>query len=43
MAGYQLKESIAAYGSEATDQREEEAGISDANTIPWKWDDSLEW
>ena len=42
-AGYQLKESIAAYGSKNSYRTEEEkSAMSITNTIPWKQEDGLE-
>jgi hypothetical protein len=42
--GYQLKESIAAYGSTNSDWTEEEnSAMAVTNTIPWKLEDGLEW
>ncbi len=41
--GYQLKESIAGYGSIDSDRAEEEnSAMPDKTAILWKWDDRLE-
>ncbi len=40
--GYQLKESIAAYGIFDSDRTVNNAVIPDTNAIPWKLEDSLE-
>ena len=42
VAGYQLKESIAAYGSINLYRTEEEKSAI-TNAIPWKWEDGLEY
>jgi hypothetical protein len=42
-SGYQLKESMAKYGSSALDPAESHQSASSiVNTIPWKWEESLE-
>jgi hypothetical protein len=40
--GYQLKESIVAYGNIDTDRTANNSAIADTNTIPWKLENSLE-
>jgi len=40
--GYQLKESIAAYGIADSDQTANNSAIPDTNTIPWKLENSLD-
>ena len=41
---YQLKESIAEYGSTNSDRTEEEnSAMAVTNAIPWKLEDGLEW
>ena len=42
-AGYQLKESIGAYGDADSDKTGKNTAMPDTNTIPWKQEDALEW
>jgi len=43
-SGYQLKESMAAYGMPNSDRTEEEnSAMAVKNAISWKQEDALEW